>query len=57
MTQRLEVTAVQVAAAKLMVKRARARGCPVDPAVQAIADAPRAAERRVEQVAGVPSSP
>lgn len=35
----LKVTATQVAAAKLIVKRARARGLPVDDAVQAMADA------------------
>lgn len=39
MTPRLEVTATEVAAAKLVVKRALARGLPVDPAVQAIAEA------------------
>ncbi len=46
MTTRLEVTATQVAAAKLLVKRARARGLPVDPAVQAIADTRPAADRQ-----------
>jgi hypothetical protein len=37
--QALAVTAAEVAAAKLQVKRAEERGLPVDPAIQAIADA------------------
>lgn len=39
MRGRLEVASTTVAAARVIVKRARARGLPVDAAVQAIADA------------------
>lgn len=39
LSQVIYVTPQQVAAAKLKTKRARARGLPVDPATQAIADA------------------
>lgn len=39
MSQVIRVTPQQVAAAKLKIKRDRARGLPVDAATQAIADA------------------
>lgn len=52
MRRRLEVSAGQVAAAKLAVKRARARRLPVDPAIQAIAEARRERTPQQEFVAG-----
>lgn len=52
MTVRLEVTATQVAAAKLKIKRDRARGLPVDPAILAIAEARPATSHRAQFSAG-----
>ena len=48
MSERTWVTSAVVAAAKLKIKRERARGLPVDEAVQAIADARPAPSRRGE---------
>ena len=54
MSQVIHVTPQQVAAAKLVAKRARARGLPVDPAIQAIADArPRREGRETDFRQGV----
>lgn len=52
MTVRIEVTATQVAVAKLKIKRDRARGLPIDAAILAIAEARPATSRREQFSAG-----
>lgn len=50
MSEGLVVSPVRIAAAKVLVKRARARGVPVDPEIQAIADTRPAPLRRNAEV-------